>query len=329
MPDRESEHELVRPRDVSEAAARLRDHLQPTPFIASRAYGELITGEVWLKCEHRQPTGSFKVRGALNALLRLDPEARARGVVTASSGNHGAAVAWVAQRLGISALVFTARTASAAKLRNIARFGGELRLESGEYVRIEALARAHAAERGLRYIPPYNDADVVAGQGTAGVEIAAAAGTLDAVFATVGGGGLIGGIAIWLKHCYPNVKIIGCLPENSPHMLAAVRGANAAEVEHLPTLSDGSAGSIEPDSMTIGLCRGLVDEFVVVSEKEIARELRACIDHEHELVEGSAAVSLAGLRRLAPDLRGRKAAVVLSGGNIASTDLHRALELTK
>lgn len=312
---------------ISAAADRVHAHLQATP-VERAHYLETAGDIVFLKCEHRQPTGSFKVRGALNAVTQLGAERRERGIITTSTGNHGMAIAWAVQKLGGRAVVYTHTNASAAKIARIQELGADIKIIDADYIQIVHQARDDAEREGLLYVPPYDDTAVIAGQGTAAMELLAQIGDIDALFVTVGGGGLIAGMATLLKHRNPGIAIYGCLPENSPDVAVGARGGDMAEVAHPPTLSDGSAGAILPDAITIDLCRQLVDEFVLVGELEIAAELRRYIDARHELIEGSAAVALAAFRRLRPKVRGKRVAIVVCGANISSASLHRALELS-
>jgi len=309
------------------AARRVHAHLEPTP-VERASYLETDGGLVFLKCEHRQPTGSFKVRGALNAITQLSAETRECGIITTSTGNHGMAVAWAVRKLGGRAIVYTHSTSSAAKIERIQQLGASIRVIDKDYLEIVRQARNDAERDGLLYVPPYDDAAVIAGQGTAAVELLEQVRDFDALFVTVGGGGLIAGMAAWLEHRSPRTVICGCLPENSPDLAVGARGGDMSEVTHPPTLSDGSAGSILPDAITIDLCRQLVDEFVLVSELEIADELRNYIDARHELIEGSAAVALAAFRRMQPRLSGKRVAIVVCGANISSASLYRALEMS-
>lgn len=320
-----SVHELC--ELIPAAATRIDAHLKVTP-VERAGYLESAGGSVFLKCEHRQPTGSFKVRGALNAITRLSAEIRARGIITTSTGNHGLAVAWAMRKLGGQAIVYIHPNASATKIAGIQQLGAAVRVIDEDYRQIVRQAREAAERDGLLYVPPYDDKFVIAGQGTAAVELVEQVGNLDALFVTIGGGGLVAGMAAWLKHRNPGIVIYGCLPENSPDVAVGARGGDMSEVEHPPTLSDGSAGAIVPDAVTIDLCRQLVDEFVLVAEAEIAAELRSYIDARHELIEGSAAVALAAFRRLGTRLRGKRVAVVVCGANISSSSLHRALDMS-
>lgn len=312
--------------EILRAARRLRRALRPTPLDESIRLGALTGGRALLKLENTQPTGSFKVRGALNVLLSLSSHTRERGVVAASSGNHGAAVAYGALTLGAPALVFVPEDTSPAKVAAIRDFGADVRLYGDDCVVAETYARAYAAEHGMTYISPYNDPLVVGGQGTIGVELARQIDRLDAVLVAVGGGGLIGGIATYLKVVQPDVRIIGCAPRNSPVMYESVLAGEVVEMAQLPTLSDGTAGGVEPGAITLDLCRSLVDEWVLVSEEEIAAAMRLMIETQHTLVEGAAGAAVAGYLRLKHDMRGKTAAIVICGGNVSLTTLRQVLE---
>ena len=231
--------------EVTLAEGRIRPYVRETPVELSLPLSEMGRSRVYLKLENIQHTGSFKLRGAVNKLLTLSPAQRAGGVVTASSGNHGAAVAYALSRLGARGLIVVPETASPTKVAMIRRYGADVLFYGDDSVVSEMHARKLADERGLPYISPYNDPDIVAGQGTLGLELARQITPIDAVFVTVGGGGLISGIAGYLKAVYPGVQIIGCLPQNSPVMAASVRAGHIVEMESLPTLSDGSAGGVD------------------------------------------------------------------------------------
>jgi threonine dehydratase len=307
---------------IEQAAERIRPYVRTTPLDHSPYLSRLMGGEVFLKLENVQHTGSFKVRGAMNKLLSLTPEQRQAGVSTASSGNHGAAVAYGARALGLRALIFVPEQAAPTKVAAIREYGAEVRFAGGDDVaQTETIARDYAAQHGLAYLPPYNDWEVVSGQGTIGLELLAQMPDVDMVFVTVGGGGLIGGIASYLKAAPRPITIVGCLPERSPVMAASVEAGRIVDLPNLPTLSDGSAGGIEADSITFALCRDLVDEYVLVSEEEIGAALRMALDRLHFQIEGAAAVALAGLLKRQGALRGRRAAVILCGANISLATL--------
>lgn len=299
------------------ARSRLAPYIRVTPCAASTTFSRRLEGDVWLKCEHLQHTGSFKARGALHKLLCLTPAERARGVVTASSGNHGAGVAWAAHTLGVRALVFVPEGASTGKVEKIKGYGSDVRTHGTDGLDTEMHARNYATQQGSIYVSPYNDLDVVAGQGTIGVELCEQMGRLDAVVIAVGGGGLIAGVAAYLNSELPNVRVIAAQPENSAVMTLSMQAGHVVEAPSKPTLSDGTAGGVEAGSVTFDLCRDFVDDWVLVSEKEIAEAMRDCIADEHQLIEGSAGVALAALKHKSEELRGRRAAVILCGGNVS------------
>ena len=271
--------------------------------------------------ENRQHTGSFKLRGALSALLSLDPQESARGVVAASSGNHGAAVAHGARLLGVPALIFVPTDAAPAKIGKIEDYGAQVRRHGGDSLLSEVAARAHAAAHGLAYLSPYNDPQVIGGQGTIGLELLRDLPDIDAVYVAVGGGGLIAGIAAALKHANPAIQVVGCSPERSAAMIASVAAGRIVEVAHAPTVSDGTAGGIEPDAITFPACRDLVDRYLALPEAEIIAAMRLFMGDTRapvpgEPIEGAAGVAIAGLLRESDLLRGSRVAVVICGGNI-------------
>jgi threonine dehydratase len=302
--------------DITAAEARIRPYVRATPLDLSHAFSQVTGAEVHLKLENLQYTGSFKLRGAMNKLLSLPEEQRARGIVAASSGNHGAAVAFGCHALGVPGVVFVPEDASPVKVAAMQRYGIEVRFHGDDSLLSELEARRHAAVHDLAYVSPYNDAMVVAGQGTIAAELVRQADALDAVFVSVGGGGLIGGIGAYLRAHSPQTRIVGCLPENSPVMAVSQEAGYIVDMPSLPTLSDGTAGGIERDAITFDLCRQVVDEYVLVDEAEIAAAMRLVMEAHHLLVEGAAGVAVAGLLRRQADWRGKRVAVVLCGANI-------------
>ncbi|KAA3665081.1 MAG: threonine/serine dehydratase [Chloroflexi bacterium] len=302
---------------VNEAVERIRPFLRQTILDAAPAYSQRTGAEVYFKCENLQHTGSFKARGALNKILSLDEGERARGIVTASTGNHGAACAFAMQQVGASGIVFVPETAVPTKLAAIRRLGADIRTFGTDSIETEAHARTFATENGMTYVPPYNDPFVIAGQGTIAAELLHQLPELDAVFVSVGGGGLIGGIASFLKAVKPSVQVIGCSPENSQVMAQSVAAGELLDLPSLPTLSDGTAGGVEPGSITFPLCRDHVDQYISVTEAEIATSLREFMGNQHMLIEGSAAVAIAAFLKTAVSFKGQRVAIVLCGANIS------------
>jgi threonine dehydratase len=296
--------------------------------VLSAALGEGIDAEAFLKLENLQITGSFKIRGAANAMLALSARDRQRGVVSASTGNHGAAVAHMAGALGCPATIYLPAGASGAKVERLSRLGAELRFVGEDCVEAELKARAIADEAGRAFISPYNDPAVVAGQGTVGLEIEHQLDSADAVLVPVGGGGLIAGIAASLRAVRDQIEIIGCQPSHSPVMHESILAGRILELESRATLSDGTAGGMEPDSITFELCRDLVDDFVLVSEEEIAEAMRLVVRRHHLLIEGAAALPVAALLKEHERFRGRRIVAVLSGGNVDLDTLAEVLGTT-
>jgi len=313
------------PADIALAANRIRSYVRETPVEYSPYFSEVSGASVWLKLENLQLTGSFKLRGATNKLLSLSADQKAKGCVAASSGNHGAAVAHAMRELSINGLVFVPEQTSSTKIASIRRAGIEARLHGTDGLDTEMYARRYAAEHGMEYLSPYNDIDVVIGQGTCGVEISRQVPDVDAVFVAVGGGGLIGGIAAFLKAVRPGIRMVSCQPAASAVMTESIREGRILDLPSKQTLSDGTAGGIEEDSITFELCREMIDDFVLVSEEEIADAMRSFIDAHHMLLEGSAGVALAGLIAARERYAGKKVVVVICGANISRDTLKRIL----
>jgi threonine dehydratase len=291
---------------------RIAPSVRQTPLEHSAELG------AYLKLEHLQQTGSFKFRGASNKIALLTAEQAAAGVVTASNGNHGLGVAAASRARGIAAEVFVSSHVSAAKARRIEAMGAHIHCAGDDPLTAELAARHAAVASGRVFISPYNDPDVVAGQGTIGVELLRQLPQLDAVFVAVGGGGLIGGIGAYLKAVSPQTEIVGCWPRNSPVMHQCLQAGGIVEVAELPTLSESTAGGLEPDSVTFDLCRRTIDRSVLVSEDQILNAMRLILETEHWVIEGAAGVAVAAFLQEAPRWQGRNAAIVICGRNVSS-----------
>jgi threonine dehydratase len=298
------------------ASAAIRPQVAVTPLEPSSPLSAEFGCQVLLKYEHMQPTGSFKIRGATNKVRLLDAQSRRAGVLTASTGNHGVAVARAGGLAGVPVKVYVSNATVPTKLAGIRSRGAELVLVDGPPLEAELAARRKAAADGLVYISPYNDLDVIAGQGTLGVELLNQEPGLDAVFIAVGAGGLIGGTGSAIKALNPGVQVVGVWPEASQCMLRALEAGRIIPVEEHATLSDGTLGAIEPNSATFPICQAVIDARVVVSETEIAAAMRQLAETHDLMVEGAAGVALAGLIKCARAYRGRRVAVVLCGRNI-------------
>jgi threonine dehydratase len=311
--------------EVVAAEDRIRSYIRETPLEPSLSLSQTGQSQVFLKLENLQYTGSFKLRGALNKLLALTPAEREKGVVTASTGNHGAATAYALKQLGLPGLIFVPETASPVKLAMIRRLGGTIRPYGDDGGVTEIFARRYAEEHGLPYISPYNDPYIIAGQGTIGLELARQLPHPEVIFVAVGGGGLISGIAGYLKTLNPQITVIGCLPENSPVMVASIKAQRIVELETKPTLSDGTAGGIEPGAITFELCQQWVDDYILVTEAEIKAAMRLCIEDHHLLVEGAAGVAVAAYLQQQATFQHRNVVIIICGANISLETLKMIL----
>lgn len=311
-------------RAVGAAAERLAGRVVHTPLVESPWLSAAVGGEVRLKLENVQNTGSFKVRGATNALLTAPRERLARGVVAASSGNHGLGVAAAARGLGVPATVWVPSSTPPAKRDAIRAAGAEVEEHGDDCVETELFARGVAGESGRAYLSPYNDADVVAGQGTVAVELLADWPECERVYVAVGGGGLIGGMAAWARHAGHAADFVGCSPQASPAMAECVRAGAIVPVPCDETLSDSTAGGVEPGAITFPLCRDLVRVWIEVAEGDIGRALVDAVARQHLLVEGAAAVAIAACLADAA-AAGTRSAVVICGGNLPLPILKRLL----
>lgn len=302
-------------KEIKKAADRIRPHILQTPVLSSGTFDTQKGVRVHLKLENRQHTGSFKLRGALNKVMSLSSGERERGVVTASTGNHGMGVARALQLTNTRGKIFLPNDAKASKVEKLAEFGAPIEFVEGSSLETELHAKKVAQQSGAVWISPYNDPMIIAGQGTIAVELLEQLDSFDTIYITVGGGGLISGVAAYLKTYLPTVRIIGCLPENSPEMCLSVKAGEIVTLEETkPTLSDGSAGGVEPGSITFPLCQKLIDDFILVSEEEIENAIRLVFQQLTERIEGSAGVAVAAF--LKSGFASERSVVVVCGGNI-------------
>jgi threonine dehydratase len=305
---------LPTPVEVIAAGARLRQVVERTPLERSDALSQRAGADVYLKCENLQRTGSFKLRGATNALASLPTETRARGVVASSAGNHGLGIAYAARSLGIRARIFVPRTAPSVKRDGIVALGAEVDATYDDYDAAQSAAEAFAAAERMTFVSPCAGEALLAGQGTVALEILEELTGVRTLVVPVGGGGLVGGIAALVRGVAPTVRIVGVQSIRTNAMAASLATGRRVDVEVPPTLADGLAGQIDDVGYAIG--RFAIDEMVTVTEEEIAAAI-AWLSHEHDArVEGSGAVGVAALLHGRTQPVAGPAAVVLSGGNI-------------
>jgi len=310
-------------RLVLSAHERIRSSVLETPVESLSDLVPDLQVRVFAKLENLQKTGSFKLRGATNKVLQLTGRQRAEGVIAASNGNHGLGVAEAARSAGVPAEVFVSSHVSPAKAARIEQLGASLRRAGTTPLEAELAGRAGALQAGKVFISPYNDMDVIAGQGTLAVELQNQAPKLDAVFVAVGGGGLIGGIGAYLKWVAPQTEIVGCWPENSPVLYECIKAGRIIDVPEQPTLSESTAGGVEPESVTLDACRRVIDRSILVSEEEILAAMRQVRASKGWLIEGAAAVALAAFLKQANRYRGKTVAVIICGGNVSPEVLQR------
>ncbi|MDW7761348.1 MAG: pyridoxal-phosphate dependent enzyme [Acidobacteriota bacterium] len=301
--------------DVGKTWERIRDVVMWTPLERSPDLSERYGADVFVKWESEQLTGSFKIRGALSAIRNLPQDVRARGLVSASTGNHGLAVAKAAELEKTDLMLFVPESVSPAKLEKLRRLGIDVEIRGASCEQTERLARAFAGDSGKPYIPPYNDIDVILGQGTAAFEIHRDLPGVDAVLVPVGGGGLAAGLAAYLKSVRPEVQIFGVEPETSAFMNASIAAGRLVEVEEKPTTADAVAGGIEPGSITFDFCRKFLDGIITVTETAISDAVTVLSRDCGRVIEAAGALALAGLDSCPEPFHGLKVVLIASGGN--------------
>jgi threonine dehydratase len=313
-------------QDVQDAANRIAGQLIQSPCPLSIPLSEATGMRIFCKLEYLQRTGSFKERGARNKLLRLSAGQKECGVIAASAGNHALGLAYHAQLLGIPATVVMPRFAPLMKVSNCRRLGANVVLHGGDIDEAKTRADEIAVEQKLTYVNGYNDPDIIAGQGTLGLEIAAQVPDVDAVIVPIGGAGLVAGVGLALKTLKPDVKIIGVEPKHAASFTAAMQAGRPVKIEVKPTLADGLSVP-QVGGNAFQLARGLVDKTLLVSEREIALAILRLLELEKAVVEGAGAAPLAAcLAGLVPELKGKSVVLPLSGGNIDTPILGRVLE---
>jgi threonine dehydratase len=315
---------VITTADIRAAADRIDGRVFRTPARRSDWLSAHCGGDVFLKLEVVQPTCSYKIRGAFNASLRVAQQSPSQRLVTASAGNHGRAMAHAARELGLPLVVFIARDAPRSKIEAIRAAGADLR-PCADYDEAEREAKAFAAKEGGLYISPYSHPDVIAGAGTIALELAADLPLLDAVIVPAGGGGLVSGIAIGMAALSPATRIIGVEVSASTPFAASLAAGRIVSIDVAPSLADGLTGNLDPETITFDLVRQFVAGMTVIDEQDVPGALAGVVANEHLVCEGAAAVAVAAVTTGRIDLRGKRAAVILTGANIDSEKLRRAL----
>ncbi|MEM8812563.1 MAG: hydroxyectoine utilization dehydratase EutB [Pseudomonadota bacterium] len=317
--------EMIGLADIEGARARIADAVWQTPMLSSATLSEKAGTSVLLKCEHLQITGSFKVRGATNAVRNLSEDQKSRGVVGVSTGNHGRGLAHAARLAGIRCIICMSRLAPQAKIDGIEALGAEVRITGASQDEAQLEVDRLVAEEGMTMLPPFDNPHVIAGQGTIGLEILDQAPEVETAIIAVSGGGLVSGVATALKAKRPDMKVIGVTMERGAAMYESQKAGHPVEVEELPTLADALGGGIGLDNRyTFQIVRDLVDDFVLVSESEIAAAMRQCYWSERQIIEGSGAVGVSAILggHVSPS---GTTVVLLCGGNVDMAQHHRVI----
>ncbi|MFX1516309.1 MAG: threonine/serine dehydratase [Promethearchaeota archaeon] len=309
-------------KEALEAEKRIRAHIRETPLEYSPYLSKIGNCEVYLKMENVQLTKSFKIRGAMNKILSLP---KGTEITTASSGNHGLAVAYTLKTLKGTGTLYLPTIAAPVKIEKLRNYDMKLEFYGTDSVEAEMYAKEMANRDNKVFVSPYNDPKIIGGQGTIGIELTRQLGKIDAVLVTIGGGGLIAGIAGYLKEVNPNVEIIGCLPQNSAVMYESIKAGKIVEMESKPTLSDGSAGGIEPNSITFELCQRYVDHYILVEEEEIAQAILLMLEQHSMVVEGAAGVTIAAYLKEKDRFKGKNIVLIICGGNISVQQLKKII----
>ncbi|WP_455919103.1 hydroxyectoine utilization dehydratase EutB [Ensifer canadensis] len=309
--------------DIEAAARRISAHVLRTPLVLSPSLSELSGVPVGLKLEHHQTTGSFKLRGACNALLSMSPDERKRGVVAASTGNHGRALAHAAKAEGTIATICMSHLVPDNKVAEIRRLGAKVHITGASQDDAQREVERLAEQDGLVMVPPFDNPAIVAGQGTLGLEIIDGMADVGTVLVPLSGGGLASGVALAVKTRRPGVRVIGITMERGAAMKASLDAGHPIEVTEVPSLADSLGGGIGlANRVTFAMCHALLDGVVLLSEAEIAAGMRHAYAQEREIVEGAGAVGIAALLAGKIDPHGRPLALILSGRNV-DMGLHR------
>ncbi len=300
---------------VSQAYERIAPDIRWTPLEYSPVLSQLAGARVHVKWENQQFSGSFKLRGALNKLRTMGEEEKKRGIISASTGNHGLGLSLAAKREGVELTIVLPASVTDWKKNQLKDSGASILEVAASCEKAEILARELAARQNKTYVSPYNDPDVIFGQGTIGVELMADLPAAEVVFIPVGGGGLAAGVAGYLKAINPGIQVFGVEPLHSAFMAASIRAGRIVEIEEKQTMADAVAGGIEPGSITFPLCQQLLDGMVLVEEKAIEEAMNLLWESHGQVVEAAGALALAGALEEKGRFYGQEIVLIASGGN--------------
>ena len=301
--------------EILDAEKRIRKYIRETPADFSPYFSQPGNCKVYLKLENFQTTGSFKLRGAANKLLSLSKDDLLRGIVTRSTGNHAAAVAYLCQKLCCKGMIYMPENTSQAKIDALKLYGIDIKIQGKDCNECHDFALKRAEKNNLVFIHPYDDTKIIGGQGTIGIELTRQIEKIDTVLVPVGGGGLISGIATYFKSINKNIEIIGCQPKNAPAMYAAIKAGRVIEIETKPSISDGTGDNII-QGVTFDVCKNYVDDYILVTEEEIKEAIRLVIEKHYILIEGAAALSVASFIKEKERFKNKTVVLIISGSKI-------------
>lgn len=300
---------------IKNAYINIKEYIRKTPLIHSTYFSELCHNNVYLKLENLQLTSAFKIRGALNRMIQLSSEEKAKGIITASSGNHAQGIALAAKYLGIPAKIVVPINISETKLNKIKQFDVTI-IQEGDFDEIETKARTLSAKENTIYISPYNDINIIAGQATIALEIYEELKNVDIIIVPIGGGGLISGIAFTAKALNPNIKIIGVQTQGASTMYESWRAGKIVHIQEFNTIAEGLLGGLESNAITFEIIQKYVDEIVLVDEESVKKAINLLWKLEGQLVEGAGATVVAYILEKTKKLKNKNVVAVISGGNI-------------
>jgi threonine dehydratase len=307
---------MISLREIQDARNLIRDQVKKTPLVRSQYLSGLTGSDVYLKLENLQVTNSFKIRGALNRMMNLSADEKARGIIAASSGNHAQAVAIGAEKLNLAATVVVPETTPRIKIEKIQTHNVELIVHGERYDYAELYAKELAKERGLTYISPYNDPFVVAGQGTVGLEILEDLPMADSIVVPVSGGSILSGIAVAAKGIKPSIEVLGVQPENVAAMYYCLKAGKIINVPMKRTIAEGLDGNIEQGCITFELIQRYVDEILLSNEDAMKKMIRLLWEKDGQVVEASGAIAIAPIVETPTRFAGTQTVAVITGGNI-------------
>ncbi len=312
---------------IKDTYFRIKNEIRNTLLEFNEQISHKLNTNIFLKTENTQISGSFKYRGVINKLtLLLQQGATTSKIVAASTGNHAAAVALASEKMCFQAIIFVPENISQAKLEFIQQFQVEIIKKGSFSAETEQFSALYAKSKALPFLHPYNDTEVIAGQGTIGIELLEQLPELDAVFVPIGGGGLISGISQYLKSIKPKIKIIGCQPVNAPEMVESVRLGKIIPPSEKRTIADGVAGGLDPETITFDICKKYVDDYVLLTEEEISHALYLIYKTSQHIVEPAAALSVAAIFKSTADFKGKNLVAILSGSRVNKTLFEEIIE---